>query len=233
MTWFGRCMSLFYLAKVSSLYLSPFDDVITKPNKCANHFATSRAGCFSAWFNFSELRQSWKELLVLGSEAAFRVLSPAERLFCPLTMEYGKERVVALVDMDCFYVQVEQRLNAALKNTPCVVAQYKTWKGGRWVPDAETQLKWSTQIRHYFPAQPHSLKPSLFMTGCLSLPQKSSAKTIIPYTWRVIWQVVFHVGTAFEWLFQPKPTFLVFLWSNFAPRLAIVVYKLSRCKIVM
>ncbi|XP_041803112.1 DNA polymerase eta isoform X2 [Chelmon rostratus] len=45
-------------------------------------------------------------------------------------MEYGKERVVALVDMDCFYVQVEQRLNPALKNTPCVVAQYKTWKGG-------------------------------------------------------------------------------------------------------
>ncbi|XP_031162644.1 DNA polymerase eta [Sander lucioperca] len=45
-------------------------------------------------------------------------------------MEYGKERVVALVDMDCFYVQVEQRLNPALMNTPCVVAQYKTWKGG-------------------------------------------------------------------------------------------------------
>ncbi|XP_034538645.1 DNA polymerase eta [Notolabrus celidotus] len=45
-------------------------------------------------------------------------------------MEYGKERVVALVDMDCFYVQVEQRINPALKNTPCVVAQYKTWKGG-------------------------------------------------------------------------------------------------------
>ncbi|XP_043993281.1 DNA polymerase eta [Gambusia affinis] len=45
-------------------------------------------------------------------------------------MDYGKERVVALVDMDCFYVQVEQRLNPALKNTSCVVAQYKTWKGG-------------------------------------------------------------------------------------------------------
>ncbi|XP_073338132.1 DNA polymerase eta [Pagrus major] len=71
-------------------------------------------------------------------------------------MEYGKERVVALVDMDCFYVQVEQRLNPALRNTPCVVAQYKTWKGGSiiavsyearahgvtrnmWVDDAKTK----------------------------------------------------------------------------------------------
>lgn len=45
-------------------------------------------------------------------------------------MEHGKERVVALVDMDCFYVQVEQRINPALRSTPCVVAQYKTWKGG-------------------------------------------------------------------------------------------------------
>uniref|UniRef100_A0A8C6UE85 DNA polymerase eta n=1 Tax=Neogobius melanostomus TaxID=47308 RepID=A0A8C6UE85_9GOBI len=44
--------------------------------------------------------------------------------------EHGKERVVALVDMDCFYVQVEQRLKPALANKPCVVAQYKTWKGG-------------------------------------------------------------------------------------------------------
>ncbi|XP_051945375.1 DNA polymerase eta [Xyrauchen texanus] len=45
-------------------------------------------------------------------------------------MDLEKERVVALVDMDCFYVQVEQRINPELKNKPCVVAQYKTWKGG-------------------------------------------------------------------------------------------------------
>ncbi|XP_062852035.1 DNA polymerase eta [Trichomycterus rosablanca] len=45
-------------------------------------------------------------------------------------MEVGKEKIVALVDMDCFYVQVEQRFNPDLKNKPCVVAQYKTWKGG-------------------------------------------------------------------------------------------------------
>uniref|UniRef100_A0A3B1ILR3 DNA polymerase eta n=1 Tax=Astyanax mexicanus TaxID=7994 RepID=A0A3B1ILR3_ASTMX len=45
-------------------------------------------------------------------------------------METGKERVVALVDMDCFYVQVEQRMNPELRHKPCVVAQYKTWKGG-------------------------------------------------------------------------------------------------------
>ncbi|XP_018411223.1 PREDICTED: DNA polymerase eta [Nanorana parkeri] len=45
-------------------------------------------------------------------------------------MESGQDRVVALVDMDCFYVQVEQRLRPELKNKPVAVVQYKTWKGG-------------------------------------------------------------------------------------------------------
>lgn len=48
-------------------------------------------------------------------------------------MATGQDRVVALVDMDCFFVQVEQRQNPHLRNKPCAVVQYKTWKGGGYV----------------------------------------------------------------------------------------------------
>ena len=40
------------------------------------------------------------------------VVSPAEM-----------SRVVALIDMDCFYVQVEQRDNKAIRGRPCAVVQ--------------------------------------------------------------------------------------------------------------
>lgn len=39
------------------------------------------------------------------------------------------ERVIALIDMDCFYVQCEQRLSPSLWSHPCAVAQYNNWKG--------------------------------------------------------------------------------------------------------
>ncbi|CAF0829031.1 unnamed protein product [Didymodactylos carnosus] len=39
-------------------------------------------------------------------------------------------RVIALIDMDCFYVQVEQQLAPEFLGKPCGVAQYYTWKGG-------------------------------------------------------------------------------------------------------
>lgn len=48
-------------------------------------------------------------------------------------MANGQDRVIVLVDMDCFFVQVEQRQNPHLRNKPCAVVQYTAWKGGGYV----------------------------------------------------------------------------------------------------
>ena len=40
------------------------------------------------------------------------------------------ERVIALIDMDCFYCQVEVRNNPELQGKPLAVVQYSAWKGG-------------------------------------------------------------------------------------------------------
>ncbi|CAK8684188.1 DNA polymerase eta-like [Clavelina lepadiformis] len=40
------------------------------------------------------------------------------------------KRIVVLIDMDCFYVQVEQRRDPTIRGMPCAVVQYNQWKGG-------------------------------------------------------------------------------------------------------
>lgn len=46
-------------------------------------------------------------------------------------MDVQSEKVIVLVDMDCFYVQVEKGLNPELRGKPCAIVQYNKWKGGR------------------------------------------------------------------------------------------------------
>ncbi|XP_062094816.1 DNA polymerase eta isoform X4 [Humulus lupulus] len=44
--------------------------------------------------------------------------------------ESSDSRIIAHVDMDCFYVQVEQRKLPYLRGLPTAVVQYNEWKGG-------------------------------------------------------------------------------------------------------
>ena len=51
-------------------------------------------------------------------------------LFKKFNLAVMTDRVVALIDMDCFYCQVESRENKSLIGVPMAVVQYNTWKGG-------------------------------------------------------------------------------------------------------
>jgi hypothetical protein len=44
--------------------------------------------------------------------------------------EPAETRVIAHLDLDCFYVQVEQRKRPELRGKPSAVVQFNPWKGG-------------------------------------------------------------------------------------------------------
>ncbi|KAL5539938.1 hypothetical protein UlMin_037223 [Ulmus minor] len=44
--------------------------------------------------------------------------------------ESSDSRIIAHIDLDCFYVQVEQRKKPDLRGLPTAVVQYNEWKGG-------------------------------------------------------------------------------------------------------
>ncbi|KAL9907126.1 DNA polymerase eta [Glossina fuscipes fuscipes] len=48
--------------------------------------------------------------------------------FIPMVQKY--DRIILLIDMDCFYCQVEEKLDSSLKGKPLAVVQYNAWRGG-------------------------------------------------------------------------------------------------------
>ena len=42
----------------------------------------------------------------------------------------SNERIVCLIDMDCFYVQVEEVEAPQYRGKPCGVSQYNPYRGG-------------------------------------------------------------------------------------------------------
>ena len=49
---------------------------------------------------------------------------------CSTVSMSGPQPVIALLDMDCFYVQVETRDQPRLRGRPAAVVQYNAWRGG-------------------------------------------------------------------------------------------------------
>lgn len=78
--------------------------------------------------------QQWKNgsIIFFGTFYSISFLT-VHKILSYRKMANGQDRVITLVDMDCFFVQVEQRQNPHLRNKPCAVVQYKSWKGGGYV----------------------------------------------------------------------------------------------------
>ena len=71
-------------------------------------------------------------------DARKRCLAPTTSKFSSASEEdpYKIDPIIALIDMDCFYVQVELRLEPEWRGKPACVVQYKTrHKGGGYEYD--------------------------------------------------------------------------------------------------
>ncbi|XP_058468016.1 DNA polymerase eta [Malaya genurostris] len=47
-----------------------------------------------------------------------------------ININHKYDRIIVLVDMDCFYCQVEEKLNPQIRGNPIAVVQYNPWQGG-------------------------------------------------------------------------------------------------------
>lgn len=57
-------------------------------------------------------------------------LKTKQNQFDLIMNDCGVKRVIALVDMDCFYCQVEVQHDQSLSGKPVAVVQYNSWRGG-------------------------------------------------------------------------------------------------------
>ncbi|NXW31417.1 POLH polymerase, partial [Phaetusa simplex] len=102
----------------------------------------------------------------------------------------GRERVVALVDMDCFFMQVEQRLDPQLRGRPCAVVQYTEWQGGGVIAVSYearafgvSRGMWATEARAMCPELALARVPQA--RGKADLTRKSTVNSIhaFPNEW--------------------------------------------------
>ncbi|NWS55009.1 POLH polymerase, partial [Chunga burmeisteri] len=139
-------------------------------------------------------------------------------------MSRGRERVVALVDMDCFFMQVEQRLDPQLRGRPCAVVQYTEWQGGGIIAVSYearafgvSRGMWATEARALCPDLALARVPQargkadLTRVGCF-ISSEANGIYVFPNEWLLRCPLlVLAVGTQLQkhvaagWLMLPVP----------------------------